>query len=74
MLLTSIFSILCVSLLALFFIPSTNIQLTRYLSLVSSAIVLVLSCGLLVQFDCNTYYFKNVVTYTIGSDFINLYF
>jgi proton-translocating NADH-quinone oxidoreductase chain M len=48
--------------------------LTRYLSLVSSAIVLVLSCGLLVQFDCTTYYFQNVVTYSLGSDLINLSF
>jgi len=74
MLLTSIFSILLISLLILFFIPSTNIQFIRTFSLISSASVLVLSCALLLQFDCNSYYFQNVVTYSLGSELINLSF
>jgi|TARA_B110000091_G_scaffold109226_1_gene118442 proton-translocating NADH-quinone oxidoreductase chain M len=74
MLLTSIFSILLISLLILFFIPSTNIQFIRIFSLISSALVLVLSCALLLQFDCNSYYFQNVVTYSLGSELINLSF
>jgi NADH-quinone oxidoreductase subunit M len=42
--------------------------------LISSASVLVLSCALLLQFDCNSYYFQNVVTYSLGSELINLSF
>ena len=59
MLLTSIFSLLCISLIFLSFIPGHNVKLIRSVSLFSSAIVLFLSCGLLVQFDCNTHYFQN---------------
>jgi len=74
MLLTSIFSILCFSLLGLFLVPNTNTQLIRSISLTSSAVVLVLSCGLLVQFDCNDSYFQSVTTYSLGSELINLSF
>jgi proton-translocating NADH-quinone oxidoreductase chain M len=74
MLLTSIFSILIFTLFALFFIPSSNIQGIRLFSLISSGIVLILSCGLMVQFDCNSYYFQNVVTYSLGSGLMNLNF
>ena len=71
MLLTSIFSILIFTLFALFFIPSSNIKGIRFLSLISSGIVLILSCALMVQFDCNSYYFQNVVTYSLGSGLMN---
>lgn len=74
MLLTSIFSILIFTLFALFFIPSSNIKGIRFLSLISSGIVLILSCALMVQFDCNSYYFQNVVTYSLGSGLMNLNF
>jgi proton-translocating NADH-quinone oxidoreductase chain M len=74
MLLTSIFSILLLTLFSLFFIPNSNIQFIRILSLLSSGIVLVLSCFLLVQFDSNSYYFQNVVTYSLGSGLMNLNF
>ena len=74
MLLTSIFSILIITLIGLFLIPSINTHLIRLISLSSSAIVLFLSCGLLVQFDCNSYYFQSVVTYSLGSDLMNLSF
>jgi proton-translocating NADH-quinone oxidoreductase chain M len=74
MLLTSIFSILLVTLFSLFFISNSNIQFIRILSLLSSGIVLVLSCFLLVQFDSNSYYFQNVVTYSLGSGLMNLNF
>jgi proton-translocating NADH-quinone oxidoreductase chain M len=74
MLLTSIFSILIFTLFALFFIPISNIKGIRFLSLSSSGIVLILSCALMVQFDCNSYYFQNVVTYSLGSGLMNLNF
>jgi len=40
----------------------------------SSAIVLFLSCGLLVQFDCNTYYFQNVIVFALGDQSLNMTF
>jgi len=74
MLLTSIFSILVLSLLTLFFMPNRSITGVRIIALITSGLVLVLSCMLLVQFDCNSYYFQNVVNYSIGSQLINLCF
>ena len=74
MLLTSIFFVLIITLFGLFLIPSINTHLIRVLSLSSSAVVLLLSCGLLVQFDCNSYYFQSVVTYSLGSELMNLNF
>jgi proton-translocating NADH-quinone oxidoreductase chain M len=74
MLLTSIFSLLCISLISLAFIPGHNVKLIRGVSLFSSAIVLFLSCGLLVQFDCNTYYFQNVIVFALGDQSLNMTF
>jgi proton-translocating NADH-quinone oxidoreductase chain M len=74
MLLTSIFSLLCISLISLAFIPGHNVKLIRGVSLFSSAIVLFLSCGLLVQFDCNTYYFQNVIVFALGDQSLNMNF
>lgn len=74
MLLTSIFSVLIVTLFCLFFIENRNTLLIKSLSLFSSGIVLILSCLLLIQFDSNSYYFQNVVTYTLGSGLMNLNF
>ena len=72
--LTSIFFILVVTLLVLFFVPKTNINLIRLISLFSSGLVLIFSCVLLVQFNCNSYFFQNVVTFPVGSSLINLCF
>jgi len=74
MILTFIFSILLFSLFILFFIPSIYLQLLKSISLSTAAVVLILSCGLLVGFDCNSYYFSNVVTYSIGSSLMNFSF
>jgi proton-translocating NADH-quinone oxidoreductase chain M len=46
----------------------------KIFSLVSSGIVLFLSCCLLAEFDCNSYYFSNVVTYSVGSELMNFKF
>ena len=74
MILTSIFTVLLFSLLILFLIPSIHTELMKVFSLMSSGIVLFLSCLLLVEFDCNSYYFSNVVTYSLGSDLMNFKF
>jgi proton-translocating NADH-quinone oxidoreductase chain M len=46
----------------------------KIFSLVSSGVVLFLSCLLLIEFDYNSYYFSNVVTYSIGSELMNFKF
>ena len=74
MLLNLIFSILFVSLIVLFFVPSSNRYLLRHISLFASGSVLVLSCLLLDQFDPNSYYFQYVQNYKIGSELMNLSF
>jgi proton-translocating NADH-quinone oxidoreductase chain M len=72
MLLTSIFLILILSIISLFLINEKNFFLLRFCALFSSSLVLILSTLLLSQFDNNVYYFQNVTTYSIGSDFLNL--
>ena len=74
MLLTLIFSILLASLFFLFFIPVRYVQTIKIFSLIVTSLILFLSCTLLVGFDCNNYYFSNVVTYAFGSSLINFSF
>jgi len=74
MLLSAIFFILLLSLIFIFFIPNTNISLLRNSALLGSGLVLILSCIILVDFNCNNYYFQNVSTYKLGFDFLNIYF
>ena len=72
MLLTSIFLILLFTIFLLFLINEKNFLWLRICALSCSSLVLVLSTLLLSQFDNNIYYFQNVITYTIGSKFLNL--
>ena len=72
MLLTSIFLTLLFSIITLFLINEKNFFWLRICALSSSSVVLILSTLLLSQFDNNIYYFQNVITYAIGSKFLNL--
>lgn len=72
MLLSSIFSILLIGIVTLFFVDSAKINILRSLSLSVSGIVLVLSCLLLNGFDSNLYFFQYYVTYSFGSDILNM--
>jgi len=72
MILTTIFSVLICGIAALFFVDSKNIKVLQSTALITSSIVLILSCELLSDFDPNFYLFQHYVTYTIGSDFLNL--
>lgn len=74
MLLTSIFSVLIFSLISLFFVSKNNINLIKIISFLGSGIPLILSCIILNQFDTNSYYFQNITTFKIGSEFLNLSF
>ena len=74
MLITSILSILFISIVSLFFIPETNKNLLRFVGLSSTGLVLILSCVLLVSFNCDIYYFQHIVSYKIDTSFLNLSF
>ena len=74
MIFSFIFSILFSSVFILLFIPNNKINTIRFISLLSSGIVLILSSSFLVTFNCNNYYFQEIVTYTFGFDYLNLYF
>ena len=74
MILTSIFLILFFSILTLFFISNSNINLLRLIGLVSSGLVLILSCILLVQFNCDAYYFQYITVYKVENNILNFTF
>lgn len=76
MLLILIFFILVLNILFLCFINncSSNSSLIKASSLATSAIVLIASCILTVLFNANSYYFQQVTTVTMGSEYLNLYF
>lgn len=73
MLLTYIFSILLFSIFILFLVPKTNIFLLRIIALLSSSIVFFLCCVLLINFNCNFYYFQHVTTFSLNFEILNLY-
>lgn len=73
MLLTYIFSILLFSIFILFLVPKINIFLLRVVALVSSSVVFFLCCILLINFNCNFYYFQHVTTFSLNFELLNLY-
>ena len=74
MILSSIIFILLLSIFICFFIPNKNIDILRIITLISSAIVFLLSSSLLVTFNCNNYYFQEIVVYKFEFNYLNLYF
>ena len=74
MILTLIFLVLFTTLAVLHFISVDNTKLLRSLGLCSSGLVLILSCLLLMYFDCNFYYFQNMITYKTNVNLLNLDF
>jgi proton-translocating NADH-quinone oxidoreductase chain M len=74
MLLTFIYLFLIFSIIILFFVSNSNKNVLRFIGLFSSGIVLILSCILLVQFNCDIYYFQHIVTYKVENNILNLVF
>lgn len=74
MLLTLIFLVLFISLIALSLVPSYKIEILRLIGLFSSGFILILSCLILFIFDCNTYYFQNLTSYQTNVNLLNLDF
>jgi len=69
-----IFFVLIISLLLICITPARSFVLLRLTSLLGSGATLFLACCLLLQFNGNDYYFQNVITYSLGFEFINFYF
>jgi len=74
MIFSLIFFILFSSIFFILFISNSNLNLIRLISLLSSGIVFILSSSFLITFDCNNYYFQEIITYKFGFDYLNLYF
>lgn len=60
----SIFFILALTILALFFF--NNSLKTKQLALSSAGLVLIMSCSLVVSFDTNQYFFQHLICYPLG--------
>ena len=63
MLLSIIFCLLISSLIVLYLIPADDLSMLKMIGIFSSGIIFVLSCLVLFFFDCNFYYFQNIVSY-----------
>lgn len=74
MLITIILIILFFTLISVFVIDKESLSLLRFISMLSTGIVVVLSSILLLNFDSNSNDFQNLVTYNFDSDFLNLSF
>lgn len=74
MTLSFIFVILILSLIIIFFTPARSLPFIKTIALLSSSLVLMLSCLLLRRFNCNSYYFSSVKTHSIDSPLMNFSF
>lgn len=72
MLLTSIFSTLLVGVISMSLVDKANKALLKFLSITTASVSLLLSAVVLANFDSNTYYFQEVVTYAFDSKLLNL--
>lgn len=71
--LTNIFLVLGLGIFLICFINFTEKNLQRF-SLFIASLILIASCLLVLEFDCNKVYFQNIVVYQIGSSSININF
>jgi proton-translocating NADH-quinone oxidoreductase chain M len=72
MLLLSIFCILLLTIIFLFF--SNDKNKIKFISLFSSGVVFILSCLLLIKFDSNLHAFQNYLVLDFDSSMLSLYF
>ena len=73
MLLTYTFFLILFSISVIFFIDKEQKTLIRSICLLTSSITFILSCFLMINFDCNLPFFQELSTYTLSLDFLNLY-
>lgn len=69
--LTIIFFLLILGIFLLFFISDKNTA--RFIALSCSGAVFFLACVILFNFNSNNFYFQNIVTYSVGLEFLNIY-
>lgn len=74
MILSLIFSVLFLSLIILHLIPGDRSSLLKNVGIFSSGFVLILSCITLSSFDCNFFYFQNVISYKTCINLMNIDF
>ena len=74
MLLSIIFCVLITSLVFLYLTPEENLIELKTIGTFSSGFVFVLSCLVLFFFDCNFYYFQNIVSYKTSINALNVDF
>jgi proton-translocating NADH-quinone oxidoreductase chain M len=74
MLLSIIFCLLITSLVFLYLTPEENLIELKIIGLFSSGFVFILSCLVLFLFDCNFYYFQNIVSYKTSINALNVDF
>ena len=74
MIFSFIFLILFISIFIIFITPIKYINVIKNIALISSALVFLLSSSFLISFNCNNFYFQDVITYKFGFNFLNLYF
>ena len=58
------------SIVVIFFF--NDIKYLRFFSLLFSSIIFIYSIKLLLVFDCNNYYFQNIIRYSLNFEFMNL--
>ena len=74
MLLTIIFSIQIVSLVVLYFISPHERATLKLIGVSSSGLSLIISCCIVYSFDCNFYYFQNIISYKTSINLLNIDF
>jgi proton-translocating NADH-quinone oxidoreductase chain M len=72
MILFLIFFIFFITIITLFFVVKTNIMLIRHITLASTGLIFLLSCGLLLNFKKNMSSFQDIFIYNLGFDYLNL--
>lgn len=74
MILSAIFCLLIISLVFLYLTPEENLIELKTIGILSSGFVFILSCLVLFLFDCNFYYFQNIVSYKTSINALNVDF
>lgn len=74
MLILGIFNVLLFGIFTVFCIPQKSTKLIQQTSLFISAVVLILSTSLVVNFDLNTFYFQYVTDFCFDLNILNLNF
>jgi proton-translocating NADH-quinone oxidoreductase chain M len=73
MILSSIFLILIISIIVISVIDKQDVNRIRNISFLTSCLIFLLSCFLVINFDSNCPYFQHLVNYSLNIDLFNFY-